>query len=441
MQSTDMDFDFSHLDLTVAVNLVVALAVGLLIGLEREWRKQGQGESADGQARESRIGIRTFGLIGLVGGLAGVLAGEAGPWLAPAALLALAILLISDRRQDAKGHLAGLTEDMTTLVAALATALLGLLAASGATELAVAVAVVVVALLYLKPTLHRLVGKMTETELKAMVRFLVISLVILPVLPNEDYGPYQALNPRNIWLLVVMISALSFVGYFAIRSLGAALGCLATGLFGGLVSSTATTVTFARMAAESPKQGQMLATGVVLANAVMAARIVVVTAILAPSLAMALALPLGLAALTAALMVVVMWRTGQNGKMAGESLSLDNPFQLSQAVKFALLLAIIQLLERFLSDQFGTSGVLILAAIAGLADVDAITISVSRSADAGEAMSALVAAILLAAGSNTVVKGILVLRAGGAFARWGVAALAAMAAAATLGAVLQQIYL
>ena len=431
-----VDFDLSHFDLNIAIHLLVALAVGLLIGREREWRKQGE----DGEA-VGRIGIRTFGIIGLFGGLAGVLQEKLGPWFAPAALLALAIVLISDRRVDGKGRLAGLTEDMTTLMAALATALLGLLAAAGATELAVAAAVVIVTLLYLKPTLHGAVSKLTETELKATVRFLVISLVILPILPNENYGPYEAFNPRNTWLLVVMISALSFIGYFAIRYLGAALGCIATGLFGGMVSSTATTVTFSKMAAEQPKQGRMLATGVVIANAVMAARILVVTALLAPTLALAMALPMGLFILTALVLVVVMWRTGENSKMSGETLGVDNPFRLAHAIKFAVLLTVISLAEKFLSDHFGTSGLLVLAAIAGLADVDAITISVSRDAGAGADLVPLVAAILIAAGSNTVVKGAIVARAGGTFARWGVGALVVMTISAAVGAVLQQVYL
>lgn len=431
-----VDLDFSQFDLGMAIQLVVALAIGLLIGLEREWRKQG-----DSGEETGRIGIRTFGLIGLFGGLAGLLQLKMGPWLAPAALLALAILLIADRRHDKSGRTLGLTEDMTTLVAAVTAALLGLLAATGATELAVAAAVVVVTLLYLKPTLHGVVGKLTEAELKATVRFLVISLVVLPILPNENYGPYEAFNPRNTWLLVVMISALSFIGYFAIRYLGAALGALATGLFGGLVSSTATTITFAKLAREQPKQGQMLATGMVIANAVMAVRILVVTAILAPSLAMAMALPMGLVILIACAMVVMMWRRGQSGKVGGETLGIDNPFELRQAIKFALLLAVIQLAEKFLSDQFGTSGLLVLAGIAGLADVDAITISVARDAGSGAELSPLVAAVLIAAGSNTLVKWLIVLRAGGVFARWGCGALVVMAVAAAIGAVLQQVYL
>lgn len=428
-----VDFDFSYFDLRLATELLVALAIGLLVGLEREWRKQ----DADDHAR---MGIRTFGLIGLLGGLSGALQDSLGPWLAPASVLALTILLINDRRTSGKDRAISLNEDMTTLVAALATMLLGLLATTGAIELAVACAVIIVALLYLKPTLHRLVSKLTETELKATVRFLVISLVILPVLPDKGYGPYEAFNPRSTWLLVVMISAMSFIGYFAIRALGAAVGVLATGLFGGMASSTATTITFAKLAGEEPAQGRIFAAGAILANAVMALRVLVLTAVLAPSLAMALALPLGLAATVAAVFVAVIWYGTRHGKLASE-MALSNPFELTQAIKFALLLTVIQIMERVLSDKFGEAGLYVLAAITGLADLDAITLSVARDVPGEPEVMRGVIAILIAVASSALVKSIIVGRAGGAFARWSIAALTAMVGAAGLGAVLQQMYL
>lgn len=428
-----LDFDFSHFDLRLATELVVALAVGLLIGLEREWRKQDAEDHA-------RMGIRTFGLLGLLGGLAGALQGVLGPWLAPSALIAVSILLVNDRRLAGKTPVFALNEDMTTLVTALVTVLLGLLAATGAIELAVSCAVIVVALLYLKPTLHRLVGKLTETELKATVRFLVISLVVLPVLPDQGYGPYQAFNPRNTWLLVVMISAMSFVGYFAIRALGAALGVLATGFFGGMASSTATTITFARLAGEKAAQGRMFAAGAILANAVMALRVLALSAVLAPPLALALAVPLGLAALVAILVVAVIWYGARHDKLASEDVTLANPFELSQAIKFALLLTAIQIMERLLSDKFGDAGLYVLAAITGLADLDAITLSVARDVPGDAEVTRGVIAILLAVASSVVVKSAIALRGGGAFARWTIAALVAMLCAAGAGALLQQAF-
>lgn len=428
-----MNFDFGQFDLRLATELVVALAIGLLIGLEREWRKQ------DSET-QARIGIRTFGFMGLMGGLAGALQHTFGPWLPPAALLALAILLANDRRISRKDNIATPNEDMTTLVAALVTMLLGLLAATGAIELAVACAVIVVTLLYLKPTLHGLVGRLTEAELKATVRFLVITLVILPVLPDQGYGPYAAFNPRSTWLMVVMISAMSFIGYFAIRALGPSKGVLATGLFGGMVSSTASTMTFARLADGRPAQGRMLAAGVILANAIMPLRVLILAAILAPPFAMALALPLSLAAATAAGFVAFIWYTARTTTMASDEVAYSNPFELTQAIKFALFLAFTQILERFLSDKFGAAGLYSLAAIAGLADLDAITLSVARNVPAGPDLRHAVIGILLAVASNTLVKSIFILRAGGIFARWSLAALSAMLLAASLGVGLWQAY-
>ena len=433
LNPASVDFDFTHFDLHLATKLLVALAIGLLVGLEREWRKQ-DAEDHD------RIGIRTFGLMGLMGGLGGALTTTIGTWLVPAILLALVFLLVNDRRTNGKDKSFVLVEDMTTLVAAVVTMLLGVLAATGAMELAVSCAVVVVALLYLKPTLHSLIGKLTPAELQATVRFLVISLVILPVLPDKGYGPYEVFNPRTTWLLVVMISAMSFVGYFAIRALGATLGVLATGLFGGLVSSTATTVSFAKLAGDAPKQGRVFAAGVALANVMMTLRVAVLAAVLAPPLATALLLPLGLAAATAALFVAFIWYTTRKAAVSPSDMKIANPFQLSQAIKFAVLLTVILLMERILTQHFGEAGLYVLAAIAGLADLDAITLSVAKNANGGGAVIGGVIAILLAMGANALVKGIIAGRAGGAFARWSIAAMGGMLLAAAFGLV-AEIYL
>ncbi|WP_374384982.1 MgtC/SapB family protein [Dongia sp.] len=424
-------FNFSTLDLHLATELLVALAIGLLIGLEREWRKQ-DGEGAD------RIGIRTFGLMGLLGGLAGSLQNLAGQWLVPATLLAIAVLMVNDRRRAGDHAPAVLAEDMTTLVAALVTMLLGVLAATGALQLAVACAVIVLALLYLKASLHALIGKLTPAELKATVRFLVISLVVLPVLPDEGYGPYDVLNPRTMWLFVVLISAMSFTGYFAIRALGAALGVLATGFFGGLVSSTATTISFARMASEAPAHGRIFAAGTILANSIMALRVLILAAILTPNLMLVLLWPLGLAGLLAGLVVVFIWYNTRHSPMLKDAVTLSNPFELVAAIKFAVLLTVILLLERFLSERFGEAGLYILSLIAGLADVDAITLSVAKHARAGgEMLTGAAVAILLAVASNAFVKGVIAVRAGGSFARWSAGTMAAMVAVAGIAAFVQ----
>ena len=207
-------------------------------------------------------------------------------------------------------------------VAALVTALLGALATSGEAQLAVAAAVVVTLLLNLKSRLHKWVDALSESEIAGVLRLLVISLVILPVLPDKGYGPYEALNPRTIWLFVVLISLLSFVGYLAIRILGPSKGYLATGLFGGMVSSTATTAALARLGRQDTKAVFPLAAGIALANAVMAVRMTVIVAAISPSLAIAAAWPLGCAALVALAFTLLLWRakkSGAKGKAKGKA--------------------------------------------------------------------------------------------------------------------------
>jgi uncharacterized membrane protein (DUF4010 family) len=412
------DFGLGPDSLSTPLRLLVALAVGLLIGLEREWRQRA---AEDG----SHAGLRTFGLIGLFGGLANVLNWSAGAWLLPIALLSLSALLIADLRVGL-GAVPG--RDITTLVAALLTALLGALATSGEAQLAVATAVVVTLLLNLKARLHKWVDALSETELSGVVRLLVISLVILPVLPDKGYGPYGALNPRTIWLFVVLISALSFVGYFAIRLLGPRRGHLATGLFGGLVSSTATTAALARLGRRDVGAVYSLASGIALANAVMAIRMTVIVAAIDAELAKTVAWPLGCAAAAALAMTLLLW---QRGRLTTESEipEIQNPFDLAPALRFAAVLGATLVLARVLQDGYGQSGLKVLAAIAGLVDVDAITLTVARDTAQGGAIPSAVAALLIAALANSIFKAGLLITNGGKLALWGVAVLVVMALA------------
>jgi uncharacterized membrane protein (DUF4010 family) len=412
------DFGLGPDSLSTPLRLLVALAVGLLIGLEREWRQRGDDTS-------SHAGLRTFGLIGLMGGIASVLNWSAGSWLLPAALLSLAALLLADIKLGT-GALPG--RDITTLVAALVTALLGALATSGEAQLAVAAAVVVTFLLNLKSRLHHWVDALSETEIAGVLRLLVISLVILPVLPDTGYGPYGALNPRTIWWFVVLISTLSFVGYFAIRLLGPRRGHLATGLFGGLVSSTATTAALARLGRRDTTAVYSLASGIALANAVMAIRMTVIVAFIDPELAKAAAWPLGWAAAMALLMTLLLWQRGRQST-GSETPEIQNPFDLGPALRFAAVLAVTLVLAKFLEARYGQSGLQVLAAIAGLVDVDAITLTVARDTAQGASLPPAIVALLIAALANSVFKGGLLVMSGGKLAFWGVTVLVLMAVA------------
>jgi uncharacterized membrane protein (DUF4010 family) len=272
---------------------------------------------------------------------------------------------------------------------------------------------------------------LSEVELRAVLRLLVISLVILPVLPDKGYGLYAALNPRTIWLFVVLISLLSFIGYLAIRILGPSKGYLATGLFGGLVSSTATTAALARLGRQDTKAVFPLAAGIALANAVMAVRMIVIVAAISPSLAVAAAWPLGWAALVALAFSLLLWRAQKSGTK-GKAIELGNPLDLGPAIRFALLLGAIQLLAAFLEDRYGQSGLQVLAAIAGLVDVDAITLTVARGTANGGLIEPAVIALLIAALANAVFKSALLGWSGGRIAVWGIAAIAMMCVAGAI---------
>jgi len=406
---------FSH-----PLELLVALGVGLLIGMEREWRQQRDEDEPDEHA-----GLRTFGLFGLLGGIAGLFEQNAA-WLTAAALLSVAAVLIAQRRKS-EPNLP--IEDVTTLAAALVTTMLGALATIGMPQLAATAAVVIVVLLHLKPALHRWIGALNKEELRAVLRLLVISLVILPVLPDEGYGPYEALNPRSIWWYVVLISTLSFVGYLAIRVLGPKRGYLATGLFGGMVSSTATTAALARLAKQDQKSVAPLAAGIALANGVSVVRMMVIVVAISPALAVAAAWPLGCYALVAVASALVLWRF-QTGRGKGKAMEIGNPFGIGPALKLASILTVVQLLAAFLEDRYGQAGLQVLAAVAGMVDADAITLTVARSAAGGAEIGSAVTALLIAVLANAVFKSVVLFSAGGKIAVWGIGALALMCSAA-----------
>lgn len=373
-----------------------ALGIGFLIGLERGWHLR---EAAEG----SRIaGLRTFSLIGLLGGLAAALAPWAGDWLVPAGLLGIVLLLTAARlsaREEGEED-----RGVTTLVAALLTYLLGAAAGFGQVDLAVAGGVVVALLLGVKAPLHRLLLRLDQAEILAVLKLLVMTLVLLPVLPDRGFGPWDALNPYRIWWMVVLVAGLSSAGYFAMRLFGAQLGLAVTALFGGLASSTAATLALSRRAHDNPAQATLFAGAALLAGAVMAPRLAVIVAVVAPALLPVLAWPL--AALCLALLIVAglfWWRERRSAK--GATLELGNPFELGTALKIGLLLAVILLASEALPRWLGQAGLFALAAVAGLADVDAVTLSYGERVEGGQLAAGLASwAILTAIGVNAVAK-------------------------------------
>jgi uncharacterized membrane protein (DUF4010 family) len=410
-------------ELEILRNLGVALAVGLLIGVERGWHQRLAPEG-------SRVaGMRTFGLIGLIGGLAALVGRDLGGWFATGALAVLAAGLIVARWQVAKvEHDMG----MTTVVAALITFCLGALAMEGRLAVAAAAAVVTALLLGLKPTLHRWLQRIEERELLAALQLLLISVVVLPVLPDEGFGPYAALNPYQIWWMVVLIAGLSFAGYVAVRLAGTGRGIVLTGVFGGLASSTAVTLTFARFGRRQPALQGPLATGVILAWTVMYARMAVLTAVVAPALLARLILPLGLAAAVGLVAGLLLLRRPAVAPLPEHQLT--NPFEFAMALRFGALLAVVLLVTHALRDWLGDAGLLAVAFVSGLTDVDAITLTVGKLTASQLAPIVAVEALLLAAGANTLVKAAMVVAiAGGVMARWIVIVFGATLVAAGLG--------
>ncbi len=407
-------------DPAALVRLAVALAAGLLIGVERGWRAR--------EAREgTRVaGVRTFGLIGLLGGLWGELAERLDPVFLAAGFLGFAAVAVA-------GHLAAVRLDrdvgITTVVAALVTFALGALAARGELVVTAAGAVVTALLLSLKPTLHAWLRRLAPADLRAALQLALISVVVLPVLPDRGYGPWQALNPYVLWWMVVLIAAISFAGYAAMRIVGPGRGVLLTGLLGGLVSSTAVALGFGRLGRDlgAPR---LFAAGIVVASATMFPRMLVEVAAVNRGLLALAALPLG--AMTA-LGFLAAWLLARKTTGPAPQVPLGNPLRLGQAVQFGLVLAAVTLAAHALDAWLGEEGVYALAAVAGLTDVDAVTLSLSRMAHGGLEAGVAVRGMVLAAVVNTAVKAGLAVAVGGR--RLGLPVAAALAPAAAAGAV------
>jgi uncharacterized membrane protein (DUF4010 family) len=249
------------------------------------------------------------------------------------------------------------------------------------------------------------------------VKLLVLSLVVLPILPNRGFGPYEALNPYTLWLLVVLLAALSFLGYAAVKIVGPERGLLATGALGGLAASTAVTLIFARSTRSEPGLAAALAAGILAAAGVMAVRVLAIAGVLAPALLSMLALPLSAGAVVAGLGAWVLYRQGggETQSAARAHAAFLNPFQLKPALGFALLLGAVSLAARAAESELGAAGLFGLAALAGLADVDALTATAAAMARGGETSAALAGdAVLIAVIVNTAMKAAIAVTLGGA---------------------------
>jgi len=378
--------------------LAVALALGLLIGIERGWHER---TTAEGH----RVaGVRTFGLISLLGAIWALMAEELGEVILALAFLAFAGLVIAAHILDARSDR---DYGITTAVAALLTFALGAIAARGHLSIAAATAVIAATLLGLKPVLHHWLEQLEQRELYAIFKMLLISVVLLPVLPDKGYGPWEALNPYAIWWLVVLIAGISFVGYFAIRIAGSRRGIVITGLFGGLASSTAATLSFARLGRQNLGAQSLLAAGVILAAGTMFPRILLEVSVVNRGLLPSLSAPL-LGMMVASYLVLPLLLASSEREGPVRAVAISNPFEILPALKFGLLLVAVMLAAKGFQQWFGDAGLFAVAAISGITDVDAITLSVARLARSELDGTVAVQAIVVAACVNTLVKGLIV---------------------------------
>lgn len=381
-------------------DLAVAIGLGLLMGLERQWIIRGSDPD------RKVAGLRTFGLLAIAGAGAGLALRTGHEWLAASVVLGGALLLVAGYAVEARA-----TRDLgaTTEAAGLAALVLATMAAAGSPAPAAALAVVAVVLLASRKLLHSGVASLDEEELHSVFRFLVLAAVILPLLPNRGFGPYEALNPYSIGFMVALLSGLSFAGYWATRFLGARHGLVLTAAFGGLVSSTAVTLALSRLSKQQELDPNASAAAITVATLVMFGRVLLLSAILAPVLIRDLVGPI-LAAMAAGIAATgfVWWRSrkeeGNGRESGGFDRPVGNPFELKPALFFAAILAAATLGARWAADQFGSGGVLAVSAIAGLVDADSVIIANGRLASQNLAVQAAALGILAATLVNTLSK-------------------------------------
>lgn len=413
----------------VFAGLGVALGVGFLIGLQRE-----QSAGPDGGPR-ALGGVRTYPLASLLGATCALLAAPLGAWVVGAGLLVLlvpmAVAYVDDvRRTQDRG--------ITSEVAFALTYFLGVLALTPALLpsfkarllATAAVGVATGALLSVKQPLHAWVRRLSTEDVHATVKFAVLAVIVLPLLPDRGYGPYGGvINPFHVGLMVVLIAGVSFTGYVAVRALGPGRGIGLTGLVGGLASSTAVTLSLSGRAKSDAGAAGAYALGVVLASVVMAGRVVAEVAVVNRGLVPAVAVPVGAMAV-AGVAAALVFRGRPSTASSSESVNFTNPFELGSAFKLGAVFVGVLVLSKAAQTHFGSSGTYLASVLAGLTDVDAITLSMARM-EREKALPAreAVTAILLAVGANTVVKaGMTVVLGGWALGRRTLPAFLAMLA-------------
>ena len=381
-------------DLDLALRFGAALGLGLLLGFERE------------RKRDAELlfgGVRTFALIALLGALGAFVERQMGQsWLIIAAFIAVAALVVmSYATTAARGEL-GITTEISALLAFIVGALCGW----DNVGLASVATVVCLLLLTLKDFLHRMARRVEPADVEATLTFAVISVIILPLLPNQTFGPppIDVINPYKIWLMVVLIAGLNFLGYVLVKALGNEHGVVLTGILGGLVSSTAVTLSFSERSRREPEMSKAFVLAIIVAWTIMFVRVVVIVGVVNIALASGLALALGWMAAAGLVVSLNLWRQTKT-RETGVVTAGANPFELSEAIKFGLLFGVVMVLARVAESYLGATGLYLAGAVAGLTDVDAISLSMANlSLISADSLTIAERTIVIAVISNTLVK-------------------------------------
>lgn len=390
-------------------NLGLALLLGSLVGLERERTRQREVHEFGG--------IRTMSLISILGYLVYSLFPNSS--LLPIITTGFLLLLVASYIMSSYfAHNSG----ATTEVAGLFAYLIGILMAMGQSLYATIVTLLVVLILYFKKPLHRLAHTIEKEELYDTVKFIAIVFVVLPLLPDRTFGPLDVLNPYGIWLIVVLISSISFVSYLAIKIVGPKRGIGAGGFLGGLISSTAVSMSFSHLSKKTPRISNPFIFGILIACSAMFFRVLFTVSILNTELLQFIYIPILAMGFTGLAFSFYYWfrRDGQPLKNFTEKdLNLKSPFQLSSAIKFGILFAALLFVSKFAADYFGTQGVVVAAFFSGIFDVDAITVSMANLSKSGGILPVTGAlAVIVAVTTNTITKGIIVLVFGSKLVGW-----------------------
>jgi uncharacterized membrane protein (DUF4010 family) len=392
------DLNMEHL-----TGLLISIGIGFLIGIERQFSKEAR------EHEEQFAGIRTFTLVSMFGFISGILSSFIGAWIFGATLVCIfAFVIISYLQLSKLPSNKGATSEFALLI----TFMLGGLVFLKMVLFALIVMVVMLLLLTFRPGLHLFVEKLERKEILAIILFVVMSALVIPFLPDKNFGPYQLWNLKEIWQMVVLVAGTSLVGYMIAKFMGER-GTMIAGLVGGLVSSTSVALAFSRKSKEAASASTSFyyAIGVISACTIMFPRILFEVYVINWELFLQLWIPVLIISLAGFGSAILIYRF-RKGKSDADGIILKNPLDLFTAIKFALLYAVIQWLVKYAGENFGDNGTYIAGAISGITDVDAITLYMAKMAKSGGDSAIAINTILIAALSNTLVKFIIVLSIG-----------------------------